>query len=322
MDPCTHRVPVAHLSKLTSAPVLSVRYRLAPQNPFPSAIVDALVAYLSLISPPPGSFHAPIPANKIVLSGDSAGGNLSLALVQTLLSLRRVSPTVHFHGQEIPINLPAGVAGISPWCDLTRSMPSVAENAKYDYLDAPRQTPSQGAIYRPAIPEDSMWPRTPPRVDLYTNANAALHPLASPLAAKKELWKDAPPIFITMGEEGLMDEDLVLARRIHESGASVVTELFEGMPHCFGIIMISTPAGRRFFESLAEFCRDAAAGRVVPSPNLVYIGFKLRNIREIPLDLAPRLSDEEAVELMRKNAHWRIEGEKELVREWREKARL
>ena len=114
MDPCTHRVPVSHLSKLTSAPVLSVRYRLAPQHPFPSAIVDALVAYFSLLAPPPGSLHDPVPAKKIVLSGDSAGGNLSLALLQTLLSLRRVCPTVRFHGKEVPIELPAGVATISP----------------------------------------------------------------------------------------------------------------------------------------------------------------------------------------------------------------
>ena len=89
MDPCTHRVPIAHLSRLTGAPVLSVRYRLAPQNPFPAALVDALTAYLSLIHPPPGSLHDPVPANKIIISGDSAGGNLSLVLLQTLLTLRR-----------------------------------------------------------------------------------------------------------------------------------------------------------------------------------------------------------------------------------------
>lgn len=315
MDPCTHRVPVAHLSKLTGAPVLSVRYRLAPQDPFPAAIVDALVAYLSLIAPPPGSVHDPVPANKIVLSGDSAGGNLCLALTQTLLSLRRVFPTIRFHGRAVPIELPAGIAAVSPWCDVTRSMPSVVQNAKFDYLDPPRQTPTQGSLYRPTIPEDDVWPRSPPRVDLYSNASSVLHPLVSPLAARAELWKDAPPVFITLGEEGLMDEDLILARRLHQAGAPVVAEMFEGMPHCFGLIMISTPAGHRFFETLARFCRDAAAGRVTPSANLTYIGFKLREIREIPLVKAAGLSDKEADELMLSSAHWRIEGEKALLNE-------
>jgi len=322
MDPCTHRVPVAHLSKLTGAPVLSVRYRLAPQHPFPSAIVDALAAYLSLIAPPPGSVHDPVPANKIVLAGDSAGGNLCLVLLQTLLTLRRVHPTVRFHGRDMPIELPAGVATVSPWCDVTRSMPSVVHNAKYDYLDRPKQTPDHSSVYRPSFPEDDEWPRTPPRVDLYSNANSILHPLVSPLAAREELWKGAPPILITMGEEGLTDEDLILARRLHRVGAPVIAEMFEGMPHCFALIMIGTPAGRRFYKTLAQFCRDAVAGRVTPSPNLTYIGFKLRNTREIPLESAVNLSDDEADELMRRNARWRVEGEKELLKEWRAKAKL
>lgn len=322
MDPCTHRVPVSHLSKLTGAPILSVRYRLAPQHPFPSAIVDALTAYLSLIAPPPGSFHEPVPASKIVISGDSAGGNLSLALLQTLLSLRRVCPTVRFHGKDVPIELPAGLATISPWCDVTRSMPSVEYNAVYDYLDPPSQRPETG-VFRPLpIPEDEIWPCNPPRVDIYANANALLHPLTSPLSARKELWKDAPPIFITIGEESLSDEGLILARKIHQAGAPVVTEQFEGMPHCFGLIMVGTPAGRRFFKSLSQFCRDAAAARVSPSPNLTYIGFGLQNTKEIPLDHAASVSDEQADELMRRTAHWKIEGEKDLQKQRTEKARL
>src|SRR3954466_9971822 len=140
MDPCSHRVPVAHLSHRTGAPVLSVRYRLAPQNPFPAGLVDALTAYLSLIHPPAGSLHKPVPANKIVLAGDSAGGNLSLVLLQTLLTLHRASHTIRFHGKEIPIELPGGVATVSPWCDVTRSMPSIRKNAVFDYLDAPPGT--------------------------------------------------------------------------------------------------------------------------------------------------------------------------------------
>lgn len=82
MDPCSHRIPVSRLAHLTNGRCLSVRYRLAPQNPFPCALLDAFQAYLSLIYPPPGSFHEPVSAKNIVLAGDSAGGNVCLALVQ------------------------------------------------------------------------------------------------------------------------------------------------------------------------------------------------------------------------------------------------
>ncbi|RHZ66891.1 alpha/beta hydrolase [Aspergillus thermomutatus] len=321
MDPCTHRVPVSQLSKHTGAPVLSVRYRLAPQHPFPAALVDALVAYLSLLAPPPGSLHDPVPANKIILAGDSAGGNLSLALLQTLLTLRRVSPTVRFHSEDVRIELPAGVATSSPWCDVTRSMPSVVHNARYDYLDPPTQTPDTTYVPLP-IPEDEIWPCSPPRGDFFVNANAILHPLVSPLASRGEIWKDAPPIFMSLGEEGLTDEDLLLARKMHRVGVPVVVEQFEGMPHCFGLVMVGTPAGQRFYKGMGDFCRHAVAGRVKSSGNLTHIGFKLRSMKEIPLEKAVALSDEEVDRLLRRTANWRLEGEKELQRLWTERAKL
>ncbi|KAE8152688.1 Alpha/Beta hydrolase protein [Aspergillus avenaceus] len=321
MDPCSNRNSVVQLSKRTGAPVLSIRYRLAPQHPFPSALVDALVAYLSLIAPPPGSYHEPIPAKKIVLSGDSAGGNLCLVLLQTLLTLRRISPTITFHGREIPIELPAGLALSSPWCDITRSMPSVVNNALYDFLAPPSQTPE--TLYTPPrFPPDTVWPRNPPRVDMYSNANACIHPLVSPLSARKDLWKGAPPIFMNMGEEGLSDEGLILARKMHQVGVPVLVEQFEGMPHCFGLFMIETPIGKRLFAGMSKFCEDAIAARVTPSDHLTYIGYKLRSTRQVPLDKTVELSDDQVDAILRKRAAWRVEGEKELQRQFYEKARL
>lgn len=322
MDPCTHRVPVSQFSKLTGAPVLSVRYRLAPQHPFPAALVDAFVAYLSLIHPPAGSFHDPVPANKIILAGDSAGGNLSLSLLQTLLTLRRIAPTVRFHGNEVPIDLPGGVAATSPWCDISRSMPSVTNNAHLDYLVPPSQAPD--AIYHPLpIPEDDVWPRDPPRVDLYCNASATNHPLVSPLTIEKHLWKDAPPVFISVGEEGLADEGLIVARKMHQVGVPVVVEQFEGLPHCYTLLMISTPQGKRFLKGFADFFRVATSGKLGKSSGTGnYIGFKVKYEREVPLEKLVEVSDEEAHERLRKSTYWRVEGEKELQKQFREKAKL
>ncbi|PYI33063.1 hypothetical protein BP00DRAFT_424445 [Aspergillus indologenus CBS 114.80] len=327
MDPCTHRPTVAQLSKRTGAPVLSVRYRLAPQHPFPAALTDALVAYLSLISPPPGSLHDPIPANKIILAGDSAGGNLSLVLTQLLLTLRRVQPTIRFHGRDIPIALPAGVATSSPWCDMTRSMPSVAHNAIYDYLDAPTSTPATDPFFRPlVVPADDIWPVKPPRVDLYVHASSLLHPLVSPIAGDAELWADAPPVLLSIGEEGLTDEALVLARKMHRAGAPILVEQFEGMPHCFGLVMLDTPSGRRFYDGMARFCRDAVfhEGKETKakSGEVTFIGYKLLSEKAIPVEKAVPLSDEEVEERLRVNAQWRLDGERELQREWADKARL
>jgi acetyl esterase/lipase len=328
MDPCTHRVPVSYLSKLTGAPALSVRYRLAPENPFPAALVDVLVAYLSLISPPPGSLHDAVPANKIIVAGDSAGGNLSLALLQTLLTLRRIAPTIQFHGKEISIELPAGLALTSPWCDVTRCMPSIRANAKYDYLVPPHE-PVETLYHPPPCRPDDIWPRSPPRVDMYSDANMVAHPLVSPLMARKELWKGAPPLYIGMGEEGLSDEGLLVARKVHQAGSPVVVEQFEGMPHCFGLLMLGTPAGRRSFQGCADFCRDVVAGTLQKGKEtpggvgyLTVHAYQLRSTKQIPLDDVHPLSDEEVEKQILENMKRRVEGEKALVEEWREKAKL
>lgn len=67
---------------------LLVQYRLAsdPANPFPAAIQDALTAYAYLLS-------KNIPASRIVVSGDSAGAILTLALLRYLASEESVFPT-------------------------------------------------------------------------------------------------------------------------------------------------------------------------------------------------------------------------------------
>ena len=70
LDPSTHRPTTKKLAKLTGGRCYSVRYRLAPQNPFPAALLDALVSYLTLLHPPPDAFHEPVDPKHIVLAGD------------------------------------------------------------------------------------------------------------------------------------------------------------------------------------------------------------------------------------------------------------
>lgn len=101
------------------------RYRLAPQSPFPAAIVDALLSYLYLLYPPPGSFHPAYSPDQIVFGGDSAGGGLILAFTQLLLWFQTPNDdgsrkTIRWQGEERELSLPKGLVVISPWIDLAR----------------------------------------------------------------------------------------------------------------------------------------------------------------------------------------------------------
>ena len=89
----THRELARRLSVAADADVLTIDYRLAPENPFPAPVEDAVTAYKWLIG------QGCDPAG-VAIAGDSAGGGLTVA---TLVSLR---------DQDIP--LPACGVCLSP----------------------------------------------------------------------------------------------------------------------------------------------------------------------------------------------------------------
>ena len=91
--------------------VFCAAYRLAPENPYPAAVEDALTAFDYLLK----KGYAP---HQILLCGESAGGGLIYALSLKLKQLER--------------ELPCGLIGISPWVDLTGSGASYETNRDND----------------------------------------------------------------------------------------------------------------------------------------------------------------------------------------------
>jgi acetyl esterase/lipase len=93
-----HRMLCGLLATATGVKVLIPEYRLAPENPFPAALDDALKIYQWLLAQGTSSAN-------IIIAGDSAGGGLSVA---TVLALK-----------DKNVSLPAAVLCLSPWVDLT-----------------------------------------------------------------------------------------------------------------------------------------------------------------------------------------------------------
>ncbi|MET9289756.1 alpha/beta hydrolase [Nocardia beijingensis] len=92
----THRSLAARLARDVGCPVYVLDYRLAPEHPLPAALDDAEAAFLELVA-------TGLRPDRIAVSGDSAGGGLSLALAQRLIAR---------HGQT-----PAALGLIAPWAD-------------------------------------------------------------------------------------------------------------------------------------------------------------------------------------------------------------
>ena len=91
---------VSEAGRAAAIRTLAIGYRLAPENPFPRALEDAISAWRFLREMGVAAAH-------IAVGGDSAGGGLSVALINSLQE----------DGQELP-----GCAWlVSPWTDLTMS---------------------------------------------------------------------------------------------------------------------------------------------------------------------------------------------------------
>jgi epsilon-lactone hydrolase len=132
-SPATHRGMALALSRTARARVVLPDYRLAPEDPFPAAVDDAVAAYRHLLD------RGVDPA-RVAVTGDSAGGGLGLSLL------------VRARDEGLP--LPACYVGLSPWTDLTGSGASMRERDALDpWLNAD-QVPPAARSYAGGAPLD------------------------------------------------------------------------------------------------------------------------------------------------------------------------
>ncbi|RUO96606.1 hypothetical protein BC936DRAFT_141752 [Jimgerdemannia flammicorona] len=271
----THRFITWRISKYGKARTFAINYRLAPQHPFPAAVEDALAAYLYLLEPPADAGFRPVDPKHIVIAGDSAGGGLTMA---TLLAIR-----------DARLPLPAGGVGISPWVDLTHSLPSILSNVATDYLpeDGFEHLPSSALDFdrlpkkqRDAETEaaavvtvtDAETPQLK-RMQYYAPNQVLKVPYASPIFDLKG-FTGLPPLLLQTGAcERLRDEAIYTGHKasLHYPSAPSLTtlpptqvtlEVYADMPHVFQMF-VSTPQAATSFSRIGEFVQHVVA----PSEN-------------------------------------------------------
>ncbi|WP_284946566.1 alpha/beta hydrolase [Acidisoma cladoniae] len=181
------RALVGHIARSAGAAAFVPDYRLAPEHPFPAAVADVQACYDALTADS---------ARRIALTGDSAGGNLALALLSRTTA------------SGIP---PVGTVVMSPVTDLAMTGQSWDSRAAAD----PYFTRPQAAAL----------------IASYLGSADPAHPQASPLNGE---LAGLPPVRVHVGDdEVLLDDSRRYVARAVAAGVDARLDVWQGMPHGF-----------------------------------------------------------------------------------------
>ena len=200
------------------ASVLSLEYRIAPAHRHPAALDDAFAAWNWLL-------EDGYKAENIIVAGDSAGGNLALALTLRL--------------RENGMALPNALVLLSPWADMAGVGLSRTANFRKDPLFGKNAGDQEAAgIRKPGSPYSGDTDLT----DIY------LSPIYANLTG-------FPPMLIQAGEwEMLLDDAVTIAKNAAAAGADATLMVYPGMFHVFQVAAW-LPESRDAWKAVGEFVR-------------------------------------------------------------------
>ena len=209
----SHRRLVTEAGRASKTRTLAIEYRLAPEHPFPAALDDTLAAWNFLR-------QSGIAAEHIVVGGDSAGGGLTIALINRLRGAGEHTPACAWL--------------LSPWTDLTLSGATLATKDAVDPIIHKAYLAELIEAYAPADVD-----RKDPRV--------------SPLYADLTGF---PPTLIQVGAcETLLEDSTRFAAAAGSANVDVTLEIWPDMIHAWPMWNAHLEPGRRALARAGEFVR-------------------------------------------------------------------
>jgi acetyl esterase/lipase len=206
----SHRTLAGNVAIASKTRALLIDYRLAPEHPFPAAVEDTVAAYEWLLT-------QGLAPSQVVVAGDSAGGNLTLALL------------IHLRDRHQP--MPAGAVCLCPAPDLSFSGESMGTNLKKDIMLN--------------LSDEHKY------VEAYLNGADPRAPLASPIYGDLQ---GLPPLLMQVGSHELLLSDVErFAEKARAAGVEVTLEVWPEMQHDWQVAAKLLPEGRQAIAHVGDF---------------------------------------------------------------------
>ena len=216
----THDAFCRELAHGADCGVIAVDYRLAPEHKFPAAYEDCLAACAHVLD------HATelgLDPTRIAIGGDSAGGNLSAAVVQALHRRQGTQPCFQLL--------------IYPFTDFRMASPA------FDEMQAPGFTAREAA-----------W-----CLDQYLSSMSEVRDVRASPALAEDL-AGLPPAFVMTAEfDGLRDDGEAYALALVKAGVPVQVRRYLGVPHGFLAMPPDLGVTAAAIKDVCKVLRDALA---------------------------------------------------------------
>jgi len=225
-SPKSHRTITNRFSEITGCCVLAIDYRLMPEHKLKVCIEDCRSAYQWILSNGP---DGPGDIQQLFISGDSAGGNLTLSLIAWI--------------RDNGLRAPEAVVALSPLADATFSSASIRGNVNTDIMLKPFMQ-----ILNKLPPFIKSW------WALWTYRVRPGSPLVSPLLGD---LSGLPPTLVQASEaEMLLDDARRYVYKACASGSPAKLQTWTNMLHIWQIFYPQLPQAREAWSEIEKFLKD------------------------------------------------------------------
>ncbi|KAF4632972.1 hypothetical protein G7Y89_g5151 [Cudoniella acicularis] len=225
----TENTVCSHLCNRARCVVVTVDYRLAPENPYPAAVHDSWETLLWLTSTGFSRLH--IDPSKCAIGGSSAGGNLAAIMCHKSLSCPEVVPKFLIQLLMVPVTDNTA---------LVSNTPSWRQNEFVPALPAVKMM-----WYRwHYLPEKSRWGEPEASPLLYPNEDGS--------------WAKLPKALVVVGElDVLRTEGEKYAEKLEDNGVKADLKIMKGMPHPFLAMDGVLEQGKQTITFMVEALKEA-----------------------------------------------------------------